>query len=92
MQAPIALDDEGHAVRRFIERYFDANSTISFEEAERRLHGIRCRATFVEDIDNGQELWEGREEGSVSGVLMVVKDGVVRTVLASWDSNKRRRT
>lgn len=92
MTPPTSLDDEGHSVQRFIERYLDVSSTISVEEAERRLHGIRCRAEFVENIDNGQELWKGREEGSVTDVLMVVKDGVVRTVVASWDSNKRRRT
>jgi hypothetical protein len=50
---PISLDDEGHAVTRFIERYFNPGSIVSFEEAERRLNGIRCRATFVENIDNG---------------------------------------
>jgi hypothetical protein len=90
MTPPTKLDDEGHAVQRFIERYpnlcFGPYTTITFEDAERLLNKHRKLSEFVENIDNGQELWNG------DGVLMVVKDGVVRTVLASWDSNKRRRT
>lgn len=91
MKAPIALDPEGHAVQRFIERYFASESDISFEEAERRLNAVRCRAEFVEEIPGeGQELWCGHEDGSLVEVLMVVQDGVVRTVLGTWNPSKRR--
>lgn len=82
MRAPRALDPEGHSVRRFIERCFPPGTEISFVQAEQRLQAIRCFAEHVEDIpDEGQEIWRGYEEGSVAEVLMVVRDGVVRTVL-----------
>lgn len=91
MTPPVALDVEGHAVQRFIERCFAPGAVIRFEEAERRLNVVRSRAFYVDNIDNGQQLWRGFDVLLEREVLMVVKDGVVRTVLApgSWDFNRR---
>jgi hypothetical protein len=77
---PYKLDDDGHSVERFIERYYGDDAKPSFEDARALLDEIRALAVFVEHLpDEGQEIWQGR--GAFQSLKMVVKDGVVRTVL-----------
>ena len=69
-----------HAIQRFNERYFEGR--LSYDEASRRLDAVRCAAVHVEDIpDEDQEIWAGREPGSIVDVLLCCADGVIKTVL-----------
>ena len=101
MKAPYKLDDDGHAIDRFIERHLRCDTAgmllppSEIERAQARvvLDIIRATAEHVEDItDEGQEIWRGR--GGFRSVLLVVRDGVVRTVLkpGSRRPSSRRRT
>lgn len=66
-----------HAIGRFVERYPIAGVP---DTAAGRLHQAMRNAIHVEDIpDEGQEIWKGTDNGRT--VLMVVRDGVVKTVL-----------
>jgi hypothetical protein len=76
---PYKLDDDGHSVQRFLERHY-GDEKPSFADAEAMLNIIRAGAVFVEDLpDEGQQIWRG--QGLLSHVKLVVRDGVVRTVL-----------
>lgn len=75
MKPPTNLTE--HAINRFIERHVPR---MSFEDARGVLETIRATAQHVEDLpDEGQEIWRGCD--AFSSVLMVVRDGWVRTVL-----------
>lgn len=77
---PHKLDDDGHAVARFIERHYPDNAKPTTKEATEILDVIRATSVHVEDVpDEGQEIWRGR--GAFHPVKMVVRDGVVTTVL-----------
>jgi hypothetical protein len=72
---PAALDAEGHALSRYIERWHPG---MHPRDARQRLEGHFLSADFVEREDgNAQSIWRTSE-----GTLLVVDDhGVVRTVL-----------
>ena len=72
---PAALDAEGHALSRYIERW---HPNLHPRDARLRLEGYFLSANFVEREDgNAQSIWRTSE-----GALLVVDDhGVVRTVL-----------
>lgn len=74
-QRPTALDAEGHALSRYIERW---HPELHPRDARLRLEGCFLSADFVEREDgNTQSIWKTSE-----GALLVVDDhGVVRTVL-----------
>ena len=66
-----------HAVARFAERYPVAGVP---DTAESRLRRVMFQAVHVEDIlDEGQQIWKSTDNGRT--VLMVVRDGIVKTVL-----------
>lgn len=93
MRAPYKLDDEGHAVDRFIERYLRGEwDCVVRGDAECLLESIRANAVHVEDLpDEGQEIWRG--PNGWRDVLLVVRDGVVTTVLpmgATRPAGRRR--
>lgn len=88
MKAPLEFTE--HALDRFIERHFEAFQDKPTRIADLKAHYrenargvleyIRAHAVFVEDLpDEGQEIWHGPSEFSY--VLLVVRDGLVTTVL-----------
>lgn len=80
MKGPYKLDDQGHSVARFIERHYPDDAKPSIVDATTILNVILATAVFVEDVpDEGQQIWRG--SGAFSKVKMVVRDGVVTTVL-----------
>lgn len=77
---PHKLDDDGHSLDRFLERHYPDAQKPKRSDAETILNVIRATAVFVEHVkDEGQEIWRGA--GAFHDVLMVVRDGVVCTVL-----------
>lgn len=88
MKAPLLITD--HAVERFIERHIPGEDYV---RAVQRLNAIRCQAEHVEDIpgEPGQEIWRGREAGSLVDILMVVKNHLVTTVLPIGATRPNRR-
>jgi len=85
MRAPYKLDDAGHSLDRFIERHYSVGQKPLRSVAEVILKYVVSIAVHVEDVPReGQEIWRGQH--AYNSVVLVVRDGVVRTVLApnSW--------
>lgn len=91
MKAPDRLHP--HAIDRFLERHYPEDAKPPREDAAFILDLIRATAVHIEDIpgENGQEAWCGR--GAFRGVIMIVLDGEVKTVLkpgTTWRTGGRR--
>ena len=72
---PISLDEDGHSLTRYIERW---HPHMHPRDARKQLEAQLITARFIEcESGNDQSIWRLQE-----GVLIVVDDhGVVKTVL-----------